>query len=338
MSRKPKPTARKLNGILLLDKPSGASSNRVLQQVKRLFRAQKAGHTGTLDPLATGMLPICFGEATKLSQYLIDANKGYETTLVLGVATDTLDADGEAVVEKPVPEGLTREHFERLCCDFKGAQKQIPPMVSAIKVDGKRLYKLAREGINVEREPRDIVIDSLQILDFSPPEVTLRVECSKGTYIRSLVHDLGEAVGCGAHVKTLRRTFVAPFKGMPMFTINTIEQSPNPENLLHPMDIAITHIPATQLLTPHSLTPFQQGRLIPGSDHNMLRRNAGGGVEGVGEIKGLGENLAENGYETGHLSAGELVRVYASDGVTLVGLGTITEVGEIAPKRVFQLN
>ena len=202
---------RPVHGILLLDKPPGGSSNHALQRVKRLFGARKAGHTGTLDPLATGMLPLCLGEATKLSAHLIDADKGYETTLRLGITTDSADADGTPLEERPVPPSLDAAAFAAHCAAFVGPQLQVPPMVSAIKVDGRRLYALAREGITVERAPRPVTIRSLEVLAFDGTTARLAVRCSKGTYIRSLVTDIGERIGCGAHVTALRRTFVAPF-------------------------------------------------------------------------------------------------------------------------------
>ena len=204
---------RAVHGVLLLDKPSGGSSNHALQCVKRLFGARKAGHTGSLDPLATGMLPICLGEATKLAAWLIDADKGYQTTLRLGVTTDSADADGEVIETRALPDGLDRAGFEAACRAFEGEQLQVPPMVSAIKIDGRRLYKLAREGVTVERAPRPVTIERLDVLAFDGDTARLSVRCSKGTYIRSLVTDIGERLGCGAHVTALRRTYVAPFGG-----------------------------------------------------------------------------------------------------------------------------
>ena len=215
---------RAVHGLLLLDKPSGGSSNHALQRVKRLYGARKAGHTGTLDPLATGMLPICLGEATKLSGHLIDADKGYETTLRLGVTTDSADADGTPLETRPVPPGLDAAAFAAHCAAFVGPQLQVPPMVSAIRVDGRRLYELAREGIDVERAPRPVVVRSLAVLGFDGATARLAVRCSKGTYVRSLVADIGERVGCGAHVVALRRTFVAPFEGRPTVTLDALER------------------------------------------------------------------------------------------------------------------
>lgn len=213
-----------MHGILLLDKPPGGSSNRALQRVKRLFDARKAGHTGSLDPLATGMLPLCLGEATKLAAHLIDADKGYETTLRLGVTTDSGDADGDVLETRALPHDLDAAAFAAHCRHFVGPQLQVPPMVSAIKVDGRRLYALARDGIVVEREPRPVTIRALEVLAFDGETARLAVRCSKGTYIRSLVTDIGERIGCGAHVTALRRTFVAPFEACPMVTIEALEE------------------------------------------------------------------------------------------------------------------
>lgn len=201
---------RIVNGVLLLDKAIGISSNGALQEVKRLFNARKAGHTGSLDPLATGMLPICFGDATKFSQFLLDADKSYETTAKLGVITDSGDAEGE-VIERRVIEDFSAEQLSDVLKKFRGDQLQIPSMFSAIKQKGRPLYELARQGIQVPREPRPITIFDLELIKATTDELALSVRCSKGTYIRSLVEDIGLALGCGAHVIALRRTAVANF-------------------------------------------------------------------------------------------------------------------------------
>lgn len=197
----------KIDGILLLDKPVGLSSNSALQKARRLLNAQKAGHTGTLDPLASGLLPLCFGEATKFSADLLNADKEYLTTVKFGEKTSTGDAEGE-VIFSAEPK-FTFKEFCAVLERFRGEIVQIPPMYSALKKDGVPLYKFARKGEEIEREPRKVVISSLDIVDFQPPEVTLLVRCSKGTYIRTLGEDIGEALGCGAHLKTLRRTAIA---------------------------------------------------------------------------------------------------------------------------------
>ena len=202
---------RPIDGIILLDKPIDMSSNHALQHVKRLFNAEKAGHTGSLDPLATGLLPICFGEATKYSQHLLDADKVYRTKMRLGQKTTTADAEGEVMLERPVP-ALTLDEIEVVLAQFRGTLQQIPSMYSALKKDGKPLYELARQGIEVEREARTIQIYRLQLLAVEPFFWELEVACSKGTYIRNLVEDIGEALGCGAHVSELRRLASGPFQ------------------------------------------------------------------------------------------------------------------------------
>ena len=303
-----------MHGVLLLDKPPGGSSNHALQRVKRLFGAKKAGHTGTLDPLATGMLPICLGEATKLSAWLIDADKGYETTLRLGVTTDSADADGEVLEERPVPPGLDRAGFEGACRAFEGAQLQVPPMVSAIKVDGRRLYKLAREGITIERAPRPVTIHRLEVLAFDGDTARLAVQCSKGTYIRSLVTDIGERLGCGAHVTALRRTYVAPFgtggTGAPTVTLEELERRAGEASgeadaldaLLLPPDAGLGHLP--ELTLPETaLDRFRHGQAValePPADSHSADGAAEEALpwrvrEPSGRLAGLGRLVAEEG-------------------------------------------
>ena len=210
MGRRKTPRGRSVNGILLLDKPLGITSNDALQRVKRVYHAQKAGHTGSLDPLAGGLLPVCFGSATKLSTYLLDADKRYLVRVRLGVTTTTGDAEGEVQHTRRVDQ-VTQQAVLDLLPRFTGRIQQLPPMYSALKHQGKRLYELARQGIEVEREPREITIYSLQLVDFALPEFELDVVCSKGTYVRTLAEDMGEALGCGAHVIGLRRTGVGPY-------------------------------------------------------------------------------------------------------------------------------
>ena len=202
---------RPIDGIILLDKPLGMTSNHALQHVKRLYNAEKAGHTGSLDPLATGLLPICLGEATKYSQHLLDADKVYRTKMRLGQKTTTADAEGEVTLERAIP-NLTSANIEQVLAQFRGTLQQIPSMFSALKKDGKPLYELARQGIEVEREARTIHIYRLELLSVEPLFWELEVACSKGTYIRNLVEDIGEALGCGAHVVELRRLASGPFQ------------------------------------------------------------------------------------------------------------------------------
>ncbi len=251
MGRRRRPRGRAVNGILLLDKPVGISSNDALQRVKHLFHAQKAGHTGSLDPLASGLLPLCFGIATRLSAFLLDADKHYEVRVRLGETTTTGDAEGEVLERRPV-EGIGREQIEAVLPRFTGVISQVPPMYSAIKHKGERLYKLAREGIEVEREPREITIHAMRLGEVEGGEFDLYVHCSKGTYVRTLAEDIGETLGCGAHVVALRRSGVGPYAGHPMVSMAQIEQAAAEGNaaldaLLLPVDTALGDWPAVYL-------------------------------------------------------------------------------------------
>ena len=201
---------RNVSGILLLDKPRGISSNEALQRVKRFFKAAKAGHTGSLDPLATGLLPVCLGGATKFSSFLLDADKHYRVRVRLGVTMTTADAEGEVVTEVSA-DGVSERDLQAALARFRGPIEQLPPMYSAVKHQGERLYKLARRGIEVERTPRSVTIHRIELRRFEPPEFEIDVHCSKGTYVRTLAADLGEALGCGGHVTDLRRTGVGPY-------------------------------------------------------------------------------------------------------------------------------
>ncbi len=225
MARRKK-SGRDLTGILIVDKPSGVSSNRVLQIVKRLYQANKAGHTGTLDPLASGVLPICLGEATKLSTHLLDADKIYQVTCRLGIATNSGDSDGEVIGEQPIP-AFTDESLRLLLTDFTGLQTQIPPMFSALKHQGQPLYKLARQGIEIERKARQITIYDLQLLAVTRDSFTLEVACSKGTYIRTLVQDIAAAMGSYGHVSMLRRIAAAGYdlsQAVPLSSLETLAE------------------------------------------------------------------------------------------------------------------
>lgn len=199
-----------MNGVLVVDKPKGPTSSDVVQAVRRGLKVKKAGHTGTLDPMATGVLAICLGDATRIAQVLTDGDKAYDATLKLGVTTDTLDAEGKVLETRPVPR-LTAQGLEAVLARFRGPQQQTPPMFSAIKKDGKRLYELARAGEEVEREARAVTVFSLTLNDFTADELKLSVACSKGFFVRTLAADLGEALGCGAHLTALRRTQSGPF-------------------------------------------------------------------------------------------------------------------------------
>ena len=248
---KPRKRGRDIHGVFLLDKPQGMSSNDIMQKVKRIFQANKAGHTGALDPLATGMLPICLGEATKFSQFLLDADKRYLVTAKLGERTDTSDAEGQIVETREVkvktPEILTALE------QFRGDILQVPTMFSALKHNGKPLYEYARQGITVEREARPITIFELNFIEYNAPYLTLEVHCSKGTYIRTLVDDLGEALGCGAHVTMLRRTAVADYPTEKMLDWHALQSLAEQQDLalldalLLPMDTAVAKLPALTL-------------------------------------------------------------------------------------------
>jgi len=222
-SRPAIPDSRSLSGILLLDKPSGSSSNRALQQVKRLFGAKKAGHTGSLDPLATGLLPICFGEATKIAGYLLGARKAYAAECRLGITTDTCDSEGDVLIERAVP-ALDEDTIRGELTKFTGRITQIPPVYSALKQGGVPLYKRARRGEAVEAPPRAVEVFRFELLERAGDTLRLHVECGSGTYVRSLVRDLGEALGCGAHLTALRRSWVEPFREPRMFTLDELAQ------------------------------------------------------------------------------------------------------------------
>ena len=213
---------RPLDGLLLLDKPAGMSSNQALQRVRHLFRAEKAGHTGSLDPLATGMLPVCFGEATKIAGLLLGHGKAYETTARLGATTDTDDADGAVLRERPVP-ALDRPTVEAALRPLTGRIRQRPPIYSALKQGGEPLYAKARRGEAIEVPEREVHVAAIELLALDGDTLSLRVTCGSGTYVRSLVRDLGEALGCGAHVTALRRLWVAPFKGQATHTLDALQ-------------------------------------------------------------------------------------------------------------------
>lgn len=246
---------REVHGILVLDKPQGMTSNQALQKVRHLFRAAKAGHTGALDPLATGVLPLCFGEATKYSQLLLDADKAYQTRGRLGITTETADAEGEVLQRLPVP-SLSAVELEQVLAQFRGDIEQLPPLYSALKVDGQPLYKLARAGkqVDMESKRRQVHIGELQLLEQGADYLDLQVSCSKGTYIRSLVADIGQALGCGAHVEALRRTQAGCFTLPQAWTLqqlqDLVEQDPSLaalEACLLPLETAVLHLDAVQL-------------------------------------------------------------------------------------------
>ncbi len=238
---------RRVDGVLLLDKPTGMSSNAALQKARWLFNAEKAGHTGTLDPLATGLLPLCFGEATKFSSTLLDADKTYLATVRLGIVTDTADAEGKVLETHPVT--ATEANVRAVLPRFTGEIEQVPPMYSALKRDGKALYELARQGIEVERAPRKVMIHAIELLAWQGDHFDLRVDCSKGTYIRTLAADIGAVLGCGAHLSALRRTRVGALNIDQSVTLDAIETLPPDarDSLLQPTDALLAELPVAQL-------------------------------------------------------------------------------------------
>jgi tRNA pseudouridine55 synthase len=255
---------RSLDGILLLDKPMGLSSNAALQKVRYLLRAKKGGHTGSLDPLATGLLPLCFGEATKVSGFLLDADKRYRVKIRLGTTTSTGDGEGE-VLETRAFEHITQTDVEQALERFRGEIQQIPPMHSALKHQGQRLYKLARQGVEVERPPRTVTIHELTLLAVQPGVVELDVHCSKGTYVRTLAEDLGEVLGTGGHVEALRRTGLGPFDAERMLTLSQLEAmvtegAPLEAELL-PVDSALADWPEISLGADAAFY-FSQGQAV----------------------------------------------------------------------------
>ena len=255
---------RDISGILLLDKPQGLSSNQALQRARRLFNARKAGHTGSLDPLATGLLPICFGEATKIAGYLLGARKAYEAELRLGVTTSTDDAEGEVVATRPVPE-LTSAAIDTALDAFRGRITQTPPVYSAIKQGGVALYKRARRGEEVQVPTREVEVFRLDLLGHDADRIRLQVECGSGTYIRSIARDLGDLLGCGAHLTSLRRTWVDPFRQPTMYSLAQLEHELGERGLagldalMLPLERALDALPALHL-APDQVLALRQGK------------------------------------------------------------------------------
>lgn len=245
MSKPRSAPRRKVDGVLLLDKPQGLSSNTALQIARRLLNAEKAGHTGTLDPMATGLLPLCFGEATKFSSELLDADKAYEATLKLGVTTTTADAEGEVLQTRPV--AVTQVMLDAALAKFTGPISQVPPMYSALKRDGKPLYEYARAGVELEREARNVVIHKIELLAWQGDEVRIAVDCSKGTYIRTLAEDIGECLGCGAHLTALRRTRIATITLDGAVTLQQLENAADRDALLAATESLLDDLPAAHL-------------------------------------------------------------------------------------------
>ncbi len=308
MARRKK--GRRIDGVFLLDKPPGISSNAALQKVKRLYDAAKAGHTGALDPLATGMLPICLGEATKFSQFLLDSDKRYITTAKLGVRTDSSDADGEVIDTQPVPE-LDRDALNDLIqAKFSGEIEQVPSMFSALKHNGQPLYKLARKGETVEVKPRQVTIYEIKLLDLRADEVDLEVHCSKGTYIRSIVEDLGLALGCGAHVSMLRRLAVATYDRNAMLTLdqlNDIAQQRESDQSLECIQMRLDAL----LLPPWSAVESLPSIELPADLANRLLQG-----------QRLGDVFSERG----------LVRLFAE--ARFLGMAEVDDEGRLRARRL----
>lgn len=310
---------RNVDGILLLDKPQGLSSSQALGRVKYLLGARKAGHTGALDPRATGLLPLCFGQATKVSGWLLDADKRYVAVARLGVETDSADMDGEILAESPVPV-ITDEDLARLERDFTGDLEQVPPMVSALKKDGRRLYELAREGVEVDRPPRPVRIHSLNIERLADDRLRLEVYCSKGTYIRSLVADIGGALGCGAAVEELRRTAHGVFDAEAMWTREALEErfeAGGPaaiEACLLPAEAALAGWPQVHL----NATGAAALRHGNPADAETVER----------QVTGASPVPDEAG------PAGILVRMHGPEGEFL-GVGLQDAKGAVRPRRLF---
>lgn len=297
-----RPLKKNINGILLLDKPIGISSNGALQRVKHLFGAKKAGHTGSLDPLATGMLPICFGEATKFSQYLLESDKQYRVKVKLGQKTTTGDAEGEVISTRPVT-NMTLERLSLVLRRFTGEIQQIPPMFSAIKHQGKPLYELARQGVEIERAPRTVKIYSVRCDGLEQDTFNLDVHCSKGTYVRTLVEDVGEQLECGAYVAELRRVSVTPYQEAKMISFAALEQLHKEYGfsalyqLLLPIESSVESLPIVKLTTSSAFyMRMGQPVMVP------------------------------------HLPTQGLVRIYTDDG--FLGVGEILDDGRVAPRRL----
>jgi len=278
-----------IHGVILLDKPTGMSSNAALQRIKHNFNAKKAGHTGSLDPLATGLLPICLGQATKVSEYLLNSHKKYTTVIKLGEITETLDSEGEVTIRKPVQ--VSEQQLSDALEQFKGDIKQVPPMYSALKKDGQPLYKLARKGEVIERPARDMTVHSLTANRIDETHVELSVHCSSGFYIRSLGHDLGQVLGCGAHVVELRRTDIKAINVDQAHSLEKVLEA-DLKDLLLPLDVLIEHMPKIEISDAQA-TSMIQGK--PTSANGLLTNELTRFYQPNGYLYGVGE-VSENGF------------------------------------------
>ncbi len=302
--RKRKSYERDIDGILLLDKPAGITSNNVLQNIRRLYRAYRAGHTGSLDRPATGILPLCFGEATKISPYLLDSDKSYIAVAKLGIVTDTKDSEGKILEIRQIPK-FNKRRLEKVIAQFIGDIEQVPPMYSALKINGQRLYKLAYQGLNVERKQRHVTIHCIDLLHFDEDSFKIRVRCSKGTYIRTLIEDIGKLLGCGAHVNTLRRLSIGPFNETQTVSMETIKRLSEKgdaalDKLLLSADSALEHLAELNLIEEAVY---------------CLR---------LGQAVSVPEAPAEG-----------LLRIYDHNRA-FIGTGVILDDGRVAPKRLFK--
>ena len=302
MAKQRRRKGRIISGIIVLDKAVGLSSNKALQEVKWLFEANKAGHTGSLDPLATGVLPLCLGEATKVSQFLLNSDKRYRARIKLGIRTDSADSEGQVIAECDEV-NVSREQVEQALQSFKGETQQIPPMHSALKVDGVPLYKLAREGKTISREARSICVYELELTDFQGDEIELEITCSKGTYIRTIADDLGQDLGCGAHIIALRRLQAGAFTEADCVSTDALREVKEKHGMdrldqnLIPMDRAIEDLPEVNLPS-IAASQFKNGQSV------------------------LVRHLPEEG----------LVRLYEEE--QFIGIGCIDDDGKVAPKRL----
>jgi len=292
MSKKPRTVFRKLDGILLLDKPQGLSSNQALQRVRHLFRAEKAGHTGSLDPLATGLLPVCFGEATKIAGLLLGSRKAYETTAVLGLTTDSDDADGAPLLERDVPGNLDDARIEAALEPLRGTIRQRAPIYSALKQGGEPLYAKARRGESIEAPERNVAVHQLRVLGREGNRIRLLVECGSGTYVRSLVRDFGENLGCGAHVATLRRLWVDPFTAPRMYGLEELQAVAEAQGeaaldaCLLPIKAGLTGFPSI-VLDDGQARRLGQGQRV--QLENAMPAERTGIYDRTGRVLGLGE-------------------------------------------------